>query len=94
MKIPKIEISRSQLEYIIDEWIFSERDRVILKRKLLDNITQERIAEEMEMSVSQVKRILAKGIGVIVKHLPREEPENELNKSQKGTERDQFVICC
>jgi len=55
------DISRSELEHVIDEWIFSERDRLILKRRLLDGICYEPLAEEFYMSVAQVKRIVYKG---------------------------------
>ena len=34
---PEIDISVSELNSLIDEWIFSERDRKILKRRLIDN---------------------------------------------------------
>lgn len=52
------DISVSQLRNLIDEWIFSERDRDILKRRLLDGITYERIAEEFNLSVRQTKNIV------------------------------------
>lgn len=52
--------SRSEIEHIIDEWVFSERDRAILKRRLLDGIHFEPLAEEFELSVTQVKNILYK----------------------------------
>lgn len=55
-----IELSRSQWEYLIDEWIFSERDRKILKRRLLDGICFEPLAEEFDLSVRQVKAIVYK----------------------------------
>ena len=35
------DLSRSEVEHLIDEWIFSERDRAILKRRLLDGICYE-----------------------------------------------------
>lgn len=34
-------LSRSEVEKLIDEYIFSERDRKILKRRLLDGIRYE-----------------------------------------------------
>jgi DNA-directed RNA polymerase specialized sigma24 family protein len=55
--------------YLIDEWIFSERDRAILKRRLLDGICYEPLAEEFELSVRQVKKIVYKGEDKIYKHL-------------------------
>lgn len=61
--MPRLEcynLSRSQWENLIDEWIFSERDRAILKRRLLDGICVEPLAEEFDMSVRQINYILAR----------------------------------
>ena len=52
--------SRSEMEHFIDEWIFNERDRRILKRRLLDGICYEPLAEEFDLSVRQVKTIVYK----------------------------------
>lgn len=60
---------RSEWERLIDEWIFNERDRKILKRRLLDGITHEKIAEEIDMSVIQVKRIVRKSTDIISRHI-------------------------
>lgn len=56
------DIPRSGWEKLIDEWIFNERDRKILKRRLLDGITHEKIAEEVDMSVRQIKYIVKDGV--------------------------------
>ena len=53
-----MEYSNSQVREIISEYIHSERDRQIMVRRMVDNITLERLAEEFELSVSQVKRII------------------------------------
>lgn len=50
-------ISNTELSTLIDEWIKSERDRKIMKRRLLDGITHERLAEEFDLSVKQIYRI-------------------------------------
>lgn len=63
------DLSRSQVEYLIDEWIFSERDRNIIKRRLLDGICFEPLAEEFDMSVRQIKNIVYKGEQKIFKHI-------------------------
>ena len=42
--------SRSEWERLIDEWIFDEKDRYMLKRQLLDAKTIAEIAEEVELS--------------------------------------------
>ena len=65
----RIEISRSELSNIIDEWIFNERNRAILKRRLLDGITHERLAEEFDLSTQQVKTIVYKCQDIISRHL-------------------------
>ena len=49
------------LSRLIDLWIFNERDRKILKRRLLDGIIYERLSEEFDLSVRQIKTIVKKG---------------------------------
>ena len=63
-------LSRSQIEKLIDEWIFSARDRAILKRRLLDGICYEPLAEEFDMSVSQIKSIVYRSEARLFKHVP------------------------
>lgn len=54
------ELSRSDISFLIDEWIFCERDRAILKRRLLDGIKYEQLAEEFDLSVRHTKTIVYK----------------------------------
>lgn len=57
------DVSRSQLETAIGEWIIgrhAERNRKILKRRLIDGITYERLAEEFDLSTQQIKNIVYK----------------------------------
>jgi hypothetical protein len=54
---------------LIDEWIFSERDRAILKRRLLDGICYEPLAEEFALSVRQTKNIVYKGEKTLYSHI-------------------------
>ena len=66
-------LSRTQLEGIIDEWIIgahAERDRAILKRRLLDGICFEPLAEEFDLSVRQTKTIVYKREQTLYKHIP------------------------
>lgn len=55
-----IDISVSQVSAIIDEWIFSERDRKLMKRRLIDGICFEPLAEEFDLSVRQTKNLVYK----------------------------------
>lgn len=52
--------TNSQICALIDEHIHSERDRKILKRRLIDGICYEPLAEEFDMSDRQIKRIVYK----------------------------------
>ena len=63
------ELSRSQIEHLIDEWIFSERDRAILKRRMLDGVLYDALAEEFDLSVRQIKKIVYKSRDKIYSHL-------------------------
>ena len=57
-KMENYNLSRSEWENLIDQWIFKERDRAILKRRLLDGICYEPLAEEFDLSVQQTKTIV------------------------------------
>ncbi len=48
----------SELSIRISERIHSERDRTILKRKLIDGITYESLAEEVGMSPRGVQYVV------------------------------------
>lgn len=70
MKLNDFEdIPRSTREHLIDEWILSERNRKILKRKLIDKITYENLAEEVDMSVRQIQYIVDSGLEKINRHI-------------------------
>ena len=62
-------IKNSDISNAIDEWIKSERDRKILKRRLIDGICFEPLAEEFELSVRQVKNIVYKSENILFLHL-------------------------
>lgn len=63
------DISNSVLSALIDDWVKSERDRAILKRRLIDGICYEPLAEEFDLSVIQCKRIVYKSTQQIIKHI-------------------------
>lgn len=64
-----IEYSNSEIEKVIDEYIHNERDRKLLKRRYVDGICYEPLAEEFEISVRSVKNIIYKNEIIIFKHL-------------------------
>lgn len=63
-------ISNTDLGRLIDEWVKSQRDRAILKRRLLDGICFEPLSEEFGLSVRQIKSIVYKSEKKLYTHLP------------------------
>lgn len=57
--------SKTQIEAVIDEWIHSERDRQLLKRRILDGILFEPLSEEFGLSTQQTKYIVGKCLNII-----------------------------
>lgn len=57
-------ITKEQLELAIDSCIVlqnhAERNRKILKRRLIDGITYEQLAEEFDLSVQMIQKIIYK----------------------------------
>lgn len=66
-----MEYSNSRIRDIIAEYVHNERDRAILCRRLIDGLTLERLAEEFDMSVSQIKRIVQKRSAEVFRHIPK-----------------------
>ena len=61
--------SRTEIETAINEWILNEKHRAILKRRLIDGICFEPLAEEFDMSVRQIQNIVYRGQERIFRHL-------------------------
>ena len=62
-------LSRSELQYLIDQWIFNERYRIILADRLFNGTTYERLDEKYGLSTQQVKTIVYKAMDRLEKHL-------------------------
>lgn len=65
-------VSNSELCELINEWIKgrnAKRNREILKRRLIDGICYEPLAEEFQLSVRQVKNIVYKNEYIVFRHL-------------------------
>lgn len=52
--------TNSEISHLIDENIHHERNRQLLKRRFIDGICLEPLAEEFELSVTQVKTIVSR----------------------------------
>ena len=64
-----IEYSNSQISELIDDYIHNARNRAILKDRLIDGLTYERIAEIYDMSYQQVRTIIYREQEKIFKHI-------------------------
>lgn len=53
-----MEYTNSEIRLLIDEHIHSERNREMLKRRLIDGVPFEPLAEEFEISVRHCKTII------------------------------------
>lgn len=61
--------TNSQMLALIEEHIHNERDRNIMRRRLIDGICYEPLAEEFDMSDRQIKDIVARYEKILIKHL-------------------------
>ena len=64
-----IEYSNSQISDLIDDYIHNARNRAILKDRLIDGLTYERIAEIYDMSYQQVRTIIYREQEKIFRHI-------------------------
>ena len=67
----KFEIPRSEIEQLIDQWILSERDRELMKRRWLDGLTIEQTAEDADLSVRHTKRLIKKYENIVLRQLTK-----------------------
>ena len=61
--------SNTKIAQVIDEYIHNKRNRDLLKRRFIDGICYEPLAEEFELSVRQVKNIVYRNERIIFKHM-------------------------
>ncbi len=62
-------LSRSEYEHLIDERIFDERDRKIVKRRILDGVLFEDLAEEFGLSAQWIKKRVYRCMDKLSKHM-------------------------
>lgn len=55
-----VELTNSELAEMIGEHIHSERDRQIMRMKLIDGLTYEKIAENVDMSPRYIRALVKK----------------------------------
>ena len=64
-----MDYTNSEMSNLIDEYIHNQRDREILKRRLIDGLVFEKLAEEFDLSVRHVKKIVYKEQDKLFRHI-------------------------
>ena len=67
--LDKFDLSKQQVLDLIESYIFNERNRQILQRRLLDGVCYEDLADEFSLSVNHVKTVCYEAIDKIKKHI-------------------------
>lgn len=62
-------LSNTEVKTLIDEWIRKQRDRDILKSRLVDGLLYKEIADIYKLSEEAVKKIIYKGENTIFSHV-------------------------
>ena len=65
----RFDITNSEIETLINEWIHNDKHRDILKDRLINGLTFERLSEKYDLSTQQVKNIVYKAMDRLEKHL-------------------------
>lgn len=69
MKLKDKKYFNKDVEYYIEQVIHSQRDRNVLKRKLIDGLTFSELADEFNLSEDAVKKIVYKGAKEIFRYI-------------------------
>lgn len=64
-----VEYSNSDMEKAIDEYIHSERDRQILKSRLIDGLTYDELSDKYHLTFRRIKTIVYKAQDGLFKRL-------------------------
>jgi DNA-directed RNA polymerase specialized sigma subunit len=63
------EYSNREIAGLIDEWIHSQRDRMILRLSYVDGLPDEKIAEIVGLSPRAVWTVINRGAEILDRHL-------------------------
>lgn len=64
-----MEHGRADYERAINDWVLGERNRKLLKRKYIDKITHEDLADEFDISPKTVQKTVNDWKDIIFRHL-------------------------
>ena len=63
------DLSRKEIEELVEQWIHNERNRKIMYRRLIDGVRFDDLSGEFDLSVTQIKNIVYKGRSKILQHI-------------------------
>ena len=63
------DLSNTQIEYLIDEWIHKRKYREVAKSRFLDGLTYEKLSEVHDLSVTQTKTIVQTVKNILIDHI-------------------------
>lgn len=66
-----MDLSRDDIVWLIEQFVFSRRDRLIIYDRLIDGLTFEQLSEKHDLSVRQVKNIVQKTKKIVFGHIDR-----------------------
>lgn len=92
--ITKWNKDRFEVEDIIDRWIFDETARTILKRKLLDGVSFERIAEEVDCSTKTAQNKYYRGMQIMISHVGEKKKAQKKGLIRKSVEDNNTTYLC
>lgn len=72
-ELKDIRYSNSDMEWVINEFVHVERDRIVLKRIFIDGITYQKVAEEIDYSVRHISNIVNKYVDVLAEEILKKE---------------------
>ena len=65
------DLSRDDIVWLIQQFVFSKRDRQVIYDRLIDGLTFEQLASKHDLSVRQVKNIVRKNKDIVFGHIHR-----------------------
>ena len=68
---PEYDLSRNDIEYLINQFIFSRRDRDMLFDRLIDGMTYDELSKKYYMSVRHIQNIVHRNKEIIFSHVDK-----------------------
>ena len=66
-----MDLSRDDIVFLIQQFVFSRRDRQVIYDRLIDGLTFDELAFKHSLSVRQIKNIVRKNKEIVFGHVDR-----------------------